>query len=84
MQDILTIFNSKEKNEIKEAIKNMILETIKKELEDNSYLLDTTELISNIIDDAVDEVEQDIKNMYKQKLIQDFITKYNTNVKGLK
>lgn len=84
MQDILTIFNSKEKNEIKEAIKNMILETVKKELEDNSYLLDTTELISNIIDDAVDEVEQDIKNMYKQKLIQDFITKYNTNVKGLK
>lgn len=62
----------------------MILETVKKELEDNSYLLDTTELISNIIDDAVDEVEQDIKNMYKQKLIQDFITKYNTNVKGLK
>lgn len=68
-EDILAIFTSEDKNDIKQAVKNIIIEQINSDLSElrYSYIIDDSDL-SDMVVELLSELKEEIKAEYKQKL----------------
>ena len=73
MENIVKIFNSEDKQELKDAFKEIIKEHFKTELEDlGVYLFDPNEIESMINDafsDVIKEVRAEFKASIKEQLV---------------
>jgi protein required for attachment to host cells len=68
MENIMKIFNSQDEIELKQAFKEIIKDQFKNEVEDNDmYLFDPNEIEAMILE-AFEEVINDVKQEYKEKL----------------
>ena len=88
MENIMKIFNSEDKQELKNAFKEIIKEHFRTELEDlGRYLFDPNEIESMINDsfgDVVKEVRAEFKASMKEQLAGFMDKKVNGILKGIK
>lgn len=70
MNNLMTLFNSEDKNEIKTAVKELILKQVERDFEDNSnYLINPNE-IEDMISEVIDELREEIKEKYRDIIIK--------------
>ena len=70
MDNILTLFTSEDKNEIRKAIKQIIIKQVEKDFEDNCHYLINANEIEDMISEIIEEVKDEVKNIYREKLIK--------------
>lgn len=71
MDNILTLFTSEDKNEIRKAIKQIIIKQVEKDFEDNCHYLINPNEIEDMISEIIEEVKDEVKNIYREKLIKE-------------
>lgn len=71
MDNILTLFTSEDKNEIRKAIKQIIIKQVEKDFEDNCYYLINPNEIEVMISEIIEEIKDEVKNIYREKLIKE-------------
>lgn len=71
MDNILTLFTSEDKNEIRKAIKQIIIKQVEKDFEDNCHYLINPNEIEDMISEVIEEVKDEVKNIYREKLIKE-------------
>ena len=71
MDSILTLFTSEDKNEIRNAIKQIIIKQVEKDFEDNCHYLINPNEIEDMISEVIEEVKDEVKNIYREKLIKE-------------
>ena len=75
MDNILTLFTSEDKNEIRKAIKEIIIKQVESDFQDNcNYLINPNE-IEDMISEVIEEVKDEVKTIYREKLIKEMETK---------
>lgn len=83
MDNILKIFTSEDKDELKGAIKQLILNQFESDLEENDcYLFDVQE-IEDMVSEAFQEIVEEIKAEYRQKIknsINEMLDKKMTSI----
>lgn len=70
MDNILTLFTSEDKNEIRKAIKQIIIKQVEKDFEDNCHYLINPNEIEDMISEVIEEVKDEVKYIYREKLIK--------------
>lgn len=71
MNNITTLFTSEDKKEIREAIKEIVIEQIKNDFENYSnYLFDPSQ-IEDMTCEVIEEVKEEVKEIYKAKLMKE-------------
>lgn len=71
MDNILTLFTSEDKNEIRKTIKQIIIKQVEKDFEDNCHYLINPNEIEDMISEVIEEVKDEVKNIYREKLIKE-------------
>ena len=71
MDNILTLFTSEDKNEIRKAIKQIIIKQVENDFEDNCHYLINPNEIEDMISEVIEEVKDEVKNIYREKLIKE-------------
>ena len=73
VQDIVTIFTTEDKNDIKEAIKKILIEQIRVDLMENryAYIVRDDEL-ADMVDELIRELKEEVKAEYKDILRKKF------------
>ena len=71
MDNILTLFTSEDKNEIRKAIKQIIIKQVEKDFEDNCHYLINPNEIEDMISEVIEEVKDEVKYIYREKLIKE-------------
>ena len=73
--NILTILTETDRYEIKRALKDIIIEQIKSDFEDNDcYLFDIND-INGVMEEAITEIKEEIKPLLKEKLFAEMKAK---------
>ena len=70
MDNILTLFTSEDKNEIRKAMKQRIIKQVEKDFEDNCHYLINPNEIEDMISEVIEEVKDEVKYIYREKLIK--------------
>jgi len=68
MDEILTIFSSEDKQELKEAFKKIIIEQFKQDLLSNDEYLIHPDEIKEIVEEVLNEILDDVKDMMEEKI----------------
>jgi ribosomal protein S3AE len=69
--DILTILTSEDKDDIRKALKDIIVNRIKEDFQDyDSYIFDGDSL-GEIIEEAIEEVKDEIKPLLKEQMFNE-------------
>ena len=71
MDNILTLFTSEDKNEIRKAIKQIIIKQVEKDFEDNCHYLINPNEIEDMISEVIEEVKDEVKTIYREKIIKE-------------
>ncbi len=71
MENILTLFTSEDRNEIKNSIKEIIIKQVEKDFEDNCHYLINPNEIEDMISEVIEEVKDEVKNIYREKIIKE-------------
>ena len=75
--NILTILTESDREEIKKALKDIIIDQIRSDFADcNMYLFDQTQL-SEMMDEAIEEVKLEIRPLLEKKLLVEMREKLN-------
>lgn len=83
MEAITKIFTTEDKEELRQAFKEMIKDQFKNDLEQNdNYLFDSSE-IEIMINEAFEEVISKIKNEFEEKLKEQMLKFFDNNVHKL-
>jgi predicted transcriptional regulator len=73
--NILTIFTETDREEIKKAVKQLIINQVESDLRESyNYLFDPDEL-HEMIEEAINEVKEEVKPLIKEKLLKDMMSK---------
>lgn len=75
MNNILTLFTSEDKNEIKKAVKEIIIRQVEKDFEDNCHYLIDPNQIEDMLSEVIEEVKDEVKTIYREKLIKEMEAK---------
>lgn len=71
INNILTILTETDREEIKRALKEIIIEQIRSDFADTgSYIFDPSE-VDNMMTDAIDEVKEEIKPILKEYMMEE-------------
>lgn len=74
MDNILTIFTSKEQDEIKQAFKEILIENFRNEVEEDASWFfktdDMSEYIQGMMEELIHEVKDEFKGKLKKKLFE--------------
>lgn len=76
MNNVFELLNSDDKNEIKKAVKGLIIKTIDNEIKDFDRWLITYEDVSGIINSAVNDTIEEIKCEIKEKVKEKVLEKF--------
>ena len=71
MDNILTLFTSEDKDEIRKAIKEIIIKQVRSDFENNSFYLVDSNQIEDMVSEVVEEVKEEVREIYKEKLIKE-------------
>lgn len=83
MENIIKIFTSEDKSELKDAFKEIIKEQFKSEVEENDrYLFDPNE-IEEMVTEAFQEVIDKVKEEYKVKLREKMLAMVDKDIDKL-
>lgn len=75
MENILTLFTSEDRNEIRNSIKEIIIKQVESDFQDNcNYLINPNE-IEDMISEVIEEIKDEVKTIYREKLIKEMETK---------
>ena len=77
MKDIIALLNSDDKNEIRSAIKSLIINRMESDLEHWDRYILCGEDVENIIDEALKDLIEEVKNEYKNKLREKLFSKFD-------
>jgi uncharacterized membrane-anchored protein YjiN (DUF445 family) len=68
MKEILTLFNSDDKAEIKKSIKDLIVKQVEMDMEAYAvYLIDPSDL-QDLVSESLEELKEEIKYEFKDKM----------------
>lgn len=71
MENILTIFTSEDKDEIRKATKEIIIDQIRSDFDNcGCYLIDPRQ-IEEMVSEVVEEVKEEVRSIYKEKLMKE-------------
>ena len=71
MENILTLFTSEDKNEIKGAIKEIIIKQVESDFQDNCHYLINPNEIEDMISEVIEEIKDEVKTIYREKIIKE-------------
>lgn len=77
MKDIIALLNSDDKNEIRSAIKSLIINRMESDLEHWDRYILCGEDVENIIDEALKELVEEIKEEYKDRVKEKLFSKFD-------
>ena len=78
--NMLTILTSEDRDEIKQSLKNVIIEPIESDFrESTNYLFDAND-ISDMLQEAIKEVKAEIKPLMKDYLLQEMQKKLGIEI----
>lgn len=71
MENIIKIFNSQDEKEVKQAIKDVLVEQVRRDLDDNdTYLFNpqrVEDMIHSAYEECIEEIKEDLKKMIKKQ-----------------
>lgn len=70
MKDIEKIFNEQDKEELKRAMKNIIIEQFRSDLRDMGVYLLHPDNVAEYLQEAMEEIINDVKDEYKEIIKQ--------------
>ena len=71
MENILTLFTSEDRNEIRNSIKEIIIKQVESDFQDNcNYLINSNE-IEDMISEVIEEIKDEVKTIYREKIIKE-------------
>lgn len=71
MENILTLFTSEDRNEIRNSIKEIIIKQVESDFQDNcNYLINPNE-IEDMISEVIEEIKDEVKTIYREKIIKE-------------
>lgn len=71
MEKILTLFTSEDKDEIRKAIKEIIIEQVKTDFENTSIYLVDPSRVEDMVSEVVEEVKDEVRSFYKEKIMKE-------------
>lgn len=76
-KNMLTVLTSEDRDEIRKALKDIIIEQIKEDISNNDYyLIDNSEL-QDFITEVMEDVKNDIRPIIYDILMKDVKNKFN-------
>lgn len=75
--DILTILTKSDREEIKSAMKNLIIEQFESDLKDTDAFLFDYQSLEDMIEEVIEEVKTEIRPLAKKKLKAEMKSKLN-------
>jgi len=73
--NILTILTSDDKDDIREAVKQLIVEQVKSDLEGSDYYIFDPDELQEMLANLAEEVKEEIKPLVKEKMFADMMKK---------
>lgn len=70
MEKILTLFTSEDRDEIRGALKELIIEQVKNDLENSTYYLVNPDEVQEMVQEVVEEAKEEVKEVYKGVLMK--------------
>ena len=80
--NILTILTKDDQKEIKQALKNIIIEQIKSDFESQDEYIFDRDSIDELMEEAMDEIKEEIKPLLKDFLFSEMEKKLGIKQKG--
>lgn len=68
MKDIFTLLTSEDKKDIINAVKELIIKQVEKDLSDNYSYLFNVDSLEEMIEEAVDEIKEELKEEFKRAI----------------
>lgn len=75
MENVITLLTTEDKDEIKKAIKEIIIEQVKNDFDSYDTYLFNPRQIESMIEEVVEEVKYEIRDTLKEKMIKEMETK---------
>ena len=73
--NILTILTSDDRDEVRESIKQLIIEQVKSDLEESEYYIFDPDELQEMLTNLAEEVKEEIKPLIKEKMFGDMMKK---------
>ncbi|HHX71285.1 MAG TPA: hypothetical protein GX708_24985 [Gallicola sp.] len=73
--NILTILTSDDRDEVRESIKQLIIEQVKSDLEESDYYIFDPDELQEMLTNLAEEVKEEIKPLIKEKMFGDMMKK---------
>ena len=73
--NILTILTSDDRDEVRESIKQLIIEQVKSDLEESEYYIFDPDELQEMLTNLAEEVKEEIKPLIKEKMFSDMMKK---------
>lgn len=71
MENILTLFTSEDRDEVRKAIKEIIIEQVRSDFENTTHYLVDPSQVEDMVAEVVEEVKEEVRSIYKEKLINE-------------
>lgn len=75
MKNILTVLSSDDRKEITNAVKNIIIEQFRDDLDAYDYYIFEPDRLNSIFKDIIEEVKEEVKRDFKKKIMSKYETK---------
>lgn len=73
--NILTILTSDDRDEVRNAVKQLIIEQVKSDLEQSEYYIFDPDELQEMLSDLAQEVKEEVKPLIKEKMFADMMKK---------
>lgn len=73
--NILTILTSDDRDEVRTAIKQLIIEQVKTDLEESDFYIFDPDELQDMLTNLAEEVKEEVKPLIKEKMFSDMMKK---------
>jgi len=73
--NILTILTSDDRDDVRNAVKQLIIEQVKSDLEQSEYYIFDPDELQEMLSDLAQEVKEEVKPLIKEKMFADMMKK---------
>lgn len=73
--NILTILTSEDRDEVRGAIKQLIIDQVKSDLEESEYYIFDPDELQEMLSSLAEEVKEEVKPLIKEKMFADMMKK---------
>lgn len=74
-ENILTILTSDDRDDVRDAVKQLIIKQVKTDLEERDYYIFDPDELQEMLSNLAEEVKEEVKPLIKEKMFADMMKK---------